>query len=110
MNKSNYKQIDNARKTLGLGKKASISEIKNAYRKLLLKYHPDRREEQDKKEGEEKIKKINRAYEVLKEYCLEFKISFEEENIKEHDQKKAYKEHMSRFYDDWWFDLKDKQE
>ncbi|MFU8818513.1 MAG: DnaJ C-terminal domain-containing protein [Desulfurivibrio sp.] len=49
--------------TLGLGKGADQDEIKKAYRKLALKYHPDRN--QGNKEAEEKFKQISEAYAVL---------------------------------------------
>jgi len=49
--------------TLGVSKAATADEIRSAYRKLARKYHPD--VAKDKKEGEEKIKEINEAYEVL---------------------------------------------
>lgn len=51
-------------KTLGIEKSASADEIKKAYRKLALKYHPDRNPT-DKKGAEEKFKKISEAYAVL---------------------------------------------
>ena len=47
---------------LGVAKTASAEELKRAYRKLALQYHPDRNKT---KEAEEKFKEINRAYEVL---------------------------------------------
>lgn len=48
---------------LGLQKGASDDEIKKAFRKLALKYHPDRN--QGSKESEEKFKEINEAYQIL---------------------------------------------
>ncbi|MBO5821465.1 MAG: DnaJ domain-containing protein, partial [Lentisphaeria bacterium] len=49
--------------TLGVSKDASADDIKKAYRKLELKYHPDRN--QGNKEAEEKFKEISIAYETL---------------------------------------------
>lgn len=50
-------------KILGVAKNASNDEIKKAYRKLALKYHPDRNK--DNKEAEDKFKQISEAYAVL---------------------------------------------
>ncbi len=56
MAKADYYEI------LGVGKNADASEIKSAYRKLALKYHPDRNKESG---AEAKFKEISEAYAVL---------------------------------------------
>ncbi|MCH1430197.1 MAG: molecular chaperone DnaJ [Chlamydiales bacterium] len=49
--------------TLGVSRSASASEIKKAYRKLALKFHPDKNQGDDK--AEQRFKEISEAYEVL---------------------------------------------
>lgn len=53
---------------LGVNKNATDDEIKKSYRKLAMKYHPDRfasATDAEKKDAENKFKEINHAYEVL---------------------------------------------
>lgn len=50
---------------LGVEKSASDDEIKKAYRKLAMKYHPD--QNRDDKEAETKFKEISMAYDILKD-------------------------------------------
>jgi curved DNA-binding protein len=54
---------DDYYKTLGVEKEADPENIKKAYRKLALKYHPDRNP--NNRDAEEKFKKISEAYAVL---------------------------------------------
>ncbi|MEZ2738185.1 molecular chaperone DnaJ [Comamonas jiangduensis] len=50
---------------LGVSKTASDEELKKAYRKLAMKYHPDRNQGEQAKEAEEKFKEAKEAYEML---------------------------------------------
>ena len=50
---------------LGVGRNASDDAIKKSYRKLAMKYHPDRN--QGNVESEKKFKEASAAYEILKD-------------------------------------------
>jgi len=57
MSKRDYYEV------LGVNRDAAEDEIKKAYRKLAMKYHPDRNP--DSKEAEDKFKQVKEAYEIL---------------------------------------------
>lgn len=50
---------------LGVVRSASEVDVKKAYRRLAMKYHPDRNQGEGKEEAEEKFKELNEAYDVL---------------------------------------------
>ena len=100
-----FKQIDEARKLLGLDEEVTLEEIKDAYRDLSLKYHPDRCKDKDKKHCEEMFKKINCAKEIILNYCANYRYSFKEKDVKKNIIDKELYEHLKRFYDGWFGDL-----
>ncbi len=101
---ADFKEIDEARKTLGLGEFATLDEIKEAYRRLSRRYHPDVCKD-DKEKCEEMFKKINHAHQVLMAYCAGYRYSFKERDVKRNTMNKEFYEHLKRFYDGWWGQL-----
>ncbi|MFW6308795.1 MAG: J domain-containing protein [bacterium] len=89
-NKLESEKIYQAAKILNLGEKASLDEIKNAYKNLMKKHHPDNYNKEEKEKVREKVKKINKAYEIIMNYCDNYRYSFQKEQIAENlpiDQK-----------------------
>ena len=95
---ANFKEIEKARKLLSLGEEATLEEIKKAYRTLAHRHHPDKLGGDDGSEGET-MKRLNRAYKLLMDYCNEYKYSFREEDV---GRTYFYDEYM-RTYKDRWF-------
>ena len=71
---ASFEEIDEARKIFGLGEAATLKEVKDAYRRLARRYHPDRYSGDAR--GQEVMKKLNRAYKLLEDYCRDYKYSF----------------------------------
>jgi len=69
-------------KVLGVERNASEQEIRKAYRKLAMKYHPDRNP--GDKQAEERFKEINEAYQVLSD-----------------PQKRAHYDRLGESYSQW---------
>ena len=55
----------NAYKVLGVKDKSSDEEVRRAYKKLAVKWHPDRHKDNEKKEAEKKFIEIQKAYDIL---------------------------------------------
>ena len=95
---ANFNEIEEARTLLGLSEAATLKEIKKAYRTLAHRHHPDKLGGDDGSEGET-MKRLNRAYKLLMDYCNEYKYSFREEDV---GRTYFYDEYM-RTYKDRWF-------
>jgi molecular chaperone DnaJ len=73
---------------LGLHKEASFREVKQAYRKLSLRYHPDRNKDVD---ADKRFKEITEAYQMLK-------VEQKKENARHKDVEVAHTEFWN-YYD-----------
>lgn len=82
-------EIDQARRALGLGERASIEEIKTAYRRMCKRWHPDALD--NNQSSSKKIKEINAAYRLLLDYCEHYLFSFLPEEVESFDPEK------------WWY-------
>ena len=70
-----------AKSLLGLREKSSLKEIKNTYKSLMKKWHPDKHKD-DPQKATQMSMQINDAYETIMEYCNNFEYPFDEESIK----------------------------
>ena len=97
-----FKDIDKARKVLELGDAASVEDVKNNYRRLVLKFHPDKHNnDNDEKIYVEKVKEINYAYKIIIDYCMKYPISFSQDKVKDVEEGEYIEDHLRRFYDGW---------
>jgi hypothetical protein len=96
---ANFTEIDEARKLLGLSEAATLKEVKKAYRTLAHRHHPDKHSEAASGEIGETMKKLNRAYKLLMDYCNNYKYSFREEDVA---RTYPYDEYLRTFKDKWF--------
>ena len=84
MSKKDYYEV------LGLQKGADEKEIKRAYKRLAMKYHPDRTK--GDKESEEKFKEINEAYSILndKEKKNIYDLNYQKNNYRQSTNNNSY--------------------
>jgi DnaJ-class molecular chaperone len=88
--------------TFGLTLEASEQDIKKAYRKLAMQYHPDRNG--GNPESEERIKEINEAYQVLgdeekrKRYDLQYRQPLENHMFFSEDVSDDFVAVLQKFY------------
>jgi len=92
MTKKEWEEIQTAAELLGLGEKASLAEIKRAYRNLSKRYHPDVHKDAKQPPAKDSMHKLSEAYQVLLKYCAEYRFPLfpgEDEPLEG---------------EDWWFE------
>ncbi len=63
MGRDKWQRLEEARRLLGLPRQTSRAEIRERYRRLAAKFHPDRAGDA------EAMKRLNEAYALLMDYC-----------------------------------------
>ena len=92
MTRKEWEIIKEAADLLGLDEKASLAEIKKAYRRKSKKHHPDLQNELKQKDEKVEMHKLSEAYQILLHYCSEFSFPLVPgKNEKFEDE-------------DWWFE------
>jgi DnaJ-class molecular chaperone len=95
---ASFDEIDGARRLLGLGETATLKEIKQAYRRMVKRHHPDAARESAG--AGEKTGELNRAFRLLSDYCAAYRYSFREPDVR-----RAYpEEEVTERYGRGWFD------
>jgi len=94
MTSKRWQAIEKARMTLQLGEEATLAEIKQAYRSLSKRFHPDHAAG-DPEKNQEQMYKITAAYELLMQYCKDYRFPLTSANQPGDDP-----------YDpeDWWME------
>lgn len=84
-----FRVLNKARKTLGIPEIATVDQIKSVYRKLALRYHPDRCAGSFKPLYTKKMAEINHAYRVIMDYIQNYTYIFTEKAYREQDTEYA---------------------
>jgi DnaJ-class molecular chaperone len=78
--RNRYEEISAACKILGLSQSATMAEIRQRYRNLISRWHPDVCPEQ-KEVCEKMAARINEAYRCIRAYCDHYEYSFSREQV-----------------------------
>lgn len=92
MTSDKWQKILKARKILGLGELASLTEIKKAYRAISKKHHPDTASQNDETISGIAMHDIIDAYETLIAYCNSYQFPL------------TPQEGETQEAEDWWMD------
>ncbi len=92
MNHKEWQAIERARDLLQLGDRATLGEIKRAYHRLSKEHHPDLVDSDRKKKGEDMMYQLTSAYELLMDYCSDYRFPLAPDENSIYDA------------EDWWLD------
>jgi preprotein translocase subunit Sec63 len=93
MNRREWEAIEEARKLLGLGDKATLGEMKRAYYSLSKQHHPDTAGQDSSSEADEEMMyRLTEAYNLLMRYCYEYRFPLSKPENDIYDA------------EDWWMD------
>ena len=92
MTKKEWADIKAAAALLGLGEKATLAEIKKAYRRMSKKHHPEVKESSKQKTKNIEMHKLTEAYQILMHYCTQYRFPLIQEDNEQLEG------------DDWWFE------
>jgi preprotein translocase subunit Sec63 len=93
MNRREWQVIEEARKLLGLGDKATLGEMKRAYYSLSKQHHPDTAGQDSSSEADEEMMyRLTEAYNLLMRYCDEYRFPLSKPENDIYDA------------EDWWMD------
>lgn len=81
--KTRFDIITDARKSLELPESATSAQIKESYRRLIKKWHPDRHPA-NREQAEKEIRKIIQAFETISQYCDAYLYSFAREEVEKY--------------------------
>jgi hypothetical protein len=91
MTKDEWQTIDEARQLLNLAERATMGEIKRAYRQMCKRHHPDLVGEESPADAAI-IRELTRGYDLLMRYCDQFRIPLVPDDRDNIDP------------EDWWMD------
>ena len=93
MNRREWQAIEEARKLLGLGDKATLGEMKRTYYSLSKQHHPDTAGQDSSSEADEEMMyRLTEAYNLLMRYCDEYRFPLSKPENDIYDA------------EDWWMD------
>lgn len=91
MNRKEWRAIEESRKILGLGDKATLGEIKRSYYRLSKEHHPDTAG-QGQAPDDDTMYRLTEAYNLLMRYCKEYRFPLTRPEGDIYDA------------EDWWMD------